>query len=160
MLATAAERALGWRDGDFLAAYAANQRDSTAITLDADLVAQTVVRFMKDRSEWSGPAKELLEQLRRLVADEERNSKAWPGAPHVLSARLRRAAPMLRDLGIEVDPDSSEGRGQDRRRLIVLRTARQTWGRSESDVASPLPEPDPRGGDAGDAGDASHPEES
>jgi hypothetical protein len=125
VLATAAERALGWQDGDFLAAYTANQRDSTAITLDADLVAQTVARFMKDRTEWSGPAKELLEELRRSVSEPERTSKAWPSAANVLSARLRRAAPILRDLDIEVDTDASDGRGGEKRRLVVLRTVVQ-----------------------------------
>jgi hypothetical protein len=196
VLATAAERALGWQDGDFLAAYTANQRDSTAITLDADLVAQTVARFMKDRSEWSGPAKELLEELRRLVSDPERASKAWPSAPNILSARLRRAAPILRDLDIEVDTDARDGRGGDKRRLVTLRTLVQTtvpivptvpereiaeeltlpasvagpspspdppafsdrgrlWGRSESDLSSPLSQSNFRVGDDGDDGDDS-----
>jgi len=123
VFATAAERALGWGPGDFMAAYASNQRDTTAVALDADLVAQTVVRFMRDHGEWSGPAKDLLEELRGLVSTAERESKAWPGAPHVLSARLRRAAPVLRELGVEVDPDATEGRGSSKRRLVVLKTA-------------------------------------
>jgi hypothetical protein len=125
VFATAAERALGWRDGDFMAAYTANRRDTTAVALDADLVGQAVVRFMRDRADWEGPAKDLLEALAAVATDTERQSKAWPGAPHVLSARLRRSAPVLRDLGVDVDPDASEGRGRDKRRLVVLRTLAQ-----------------------------------
>jgi hypothetical protein len=126
VFASAAERALGWADGAFMAAYTTNQRDTTAATLDADLVAQTVVRFMQGRAEWSGSAKDLLEQLRPLLSDHERESRVWPGAPHVLSGRLRRSGPLLRDLGVDVDPDATEGRGRDKRRLVVLRTGPQS----------------------------------
>jgi hypothetical protein len=126
VFATAAERGLGWHDGDFMAAYTANRRDTTAVALDADLVGQAVVRFMRDRADWQGPAKDLLEALSSAVGDAERESKGWPGAPHVLSARLRRSAPVLRELGIDVDADASEGRGRDKRRLVVLRTLAQT----------------------------------
>ncbi|MBV9949612.1 MAG: hypothetical protein JOZ69_22415 [Myxococcales bacterium] len=166
VLATAAESSLGWEDGDFMAAYAANQSDSRAITLDADLVAQTVARFMRDRHAWSGPAKELLEALRRLVSEAERASKAWPSAPNVLSTRLRRAAPILRELGVEVNLDAREGRDGDKRRVVVLRAlppsspgsplppgSSSASSPSSSPGSSPLPEPNFPRGDDGDDGD-------
>ena len=119
---TAAEPALGWRPSEFLAAYTANQTDATAVALDADLVAQVVQRFMADRADWSGQAKDLLEDLRPTLSEHERDNKLWPKAPNVLSGKLRRAAPVLRELGIEVDLDSSEGRGAGKRRQVVIRT--------------------------------------
>jgi hypothetical protein len=121
VFATAAEEALGWSNGDFMRAYQANRNDATSIAFDADLVAQAVVRFMASRSEWTGPARDLLEQLAPSVSERDRESRAWPGAAHVLSARLRRAAPVLRELGVDVDADVSEGRGRDKRRVLALR---------------------------------------
>jgi hypothetical protein len=123
--ATAAEQALHWSEGDFMEAYAANRTDNTSVALDADLVAQAVVRFMGTRTEWSGSARELLQQLSSSASERDRESRAWPGALHVLSMKLRRAAPVLRELGVDVDADLSEGRGREKRRMVSLRTGRK-----------------------------------
>jgi hypothetical protein len=130
VFAAAAERALGWPDGAFIAAYAANRSETTSWALEADLIAQLVVRFMASRQEWRGTAKELLQELRAHASDQERESRAWPGAPHVLSSRLRRAAPVLRDLGLDVDADILEG-ARDRRRVLALRKVGDPSDRSD-----------------------------
>ncbi len=121
VFATAAEAALGWAEGDFMRAYQANRSDTTSIAFDADLVAQAVVRFMTDRTEWTGMARDLFAQLASCVSERDRESRAWPAAANVLSTRLRRAAPVLRELGVDVDADMSDGRGRDKRRCLVLR---------------------------------------
>ncbi len=119
---TAAEPALGWAEGDFIGAYGANRNDNTTVALDADLVAQILLRFMAGRGAWSGMAKDLLDALRDHASDRERESRAWPASPHALSTRLRRAAPVLRELGVDVDVDLSEGSGNDKRRVVALRS--------------------------------------
>ena len=122
IFATAAERALGWNDGDFIAAYRSNRSESTSVAFDADLVSQVVMRFMDGRSAWSGTATDLLDALRDHASDREKESRVWPAAPHILSSRLRRAAPVLRDLGVDIDLDGTEGQGAVKRRNVVLRT--------------------------------------
>jgi hypothetical protein len=58
---------------------------------------------MADRIEWSGTASELLGHLSFMVSEPERRGKAWPTAPNKLSGRLRRQAPFLRHIGIQID---------------------------------------------------------
>jgi hypothetical protein len=101
--ATAAEEALGWEPGAFMAAYAGNRAEATESALEADPVAIAVREFMEDRDEWIGTAGELWEALNDLVGEAIRHTKAWPGAPNALSARLKRLAPALRGIGIEYE---------------------------------------------------------
>jgi hypothetical protein len=152
VFATAAERALGWPAGAFVSAYTANRSDTTSSALDADLVAQLAVRFMSERREWCGTARELLDELRAHSTEQERQSRAWPGAPHVLSARLRRAAPMLRELGVDVDADALQGRDRERRRVLTLRKVGDRTDPGDPGPHSPgIAEdfPDPAGDPAG-----------
>ena len=51
---------------------------------------------------WQGTASELLDKLNFRVSDQTKRSDQWPKAPNALSNRLRRAAPGLRAMGLEV----------------------------------------------------------
>jgi hypothetical protein len=101
--ATAAESALGWEPGAFMEAYAGNRAEATESALEADPVAIAVRQFMEDQDEWTGTAGELWEALNELVGEAIKHTKAWPGAPNALSARLKRLAPALRGIGIEYE---------------------------------------------------------
>jgi hypothetical protein len=100
---TAAEEALGWEPGAFMAAYNGNRAEATESALEADSVALAIAEFMEDKDEWTGTAGELWEALNGLVEESIRHTKAWPGAPNALSARLKRLAPVLRGIGIEYE---------------------------------------------------------
>jgi hypothetical protein len=99
--ATAAEDALGWEPGTFMAAYTGNRAEATESALEADPVAGAVRQLMADRDEWTGSATELWKALSQLVDEDVRRTKAWPGAPNALASRLTRLAPALRAIGIE-----------------------------------------------------------
>ena len=58
---------------------------------------------MKDRDEWQGTATELYQKLGSAATDEMRRSKAWPAAPNALGGEMKRLAPALRGVGIEVE---------------------------------------------------------
>ena len=99
----AAERALGWPDGSFLAAYETNQRDVRLGLVEQDEVAQAVIRFLETHpgAVWTGKANELLRELRHasyLSAHEG----ALPKSPRALAGRLRRLVPVLREVGIDI----------------------------------------------------------
>jgi hypothetical protein len=116
--ATAAEDALGWEPGAFMEAYAGNRAEATESALEADPVAITVRAFMEDQDEWTGTAGELWEALNEPVGEGIRHTKAWPGAPNALSARMKRLAPALRGIGIEhEDARLSGGQGKRTKRL-------------------------------------------
>ena len=117
--ATAAEEALGWEPGAFMKAYSGNRAEATESALEADPVAISVREFMEDQDEWTGTAGELWEALNELVGEAIRHTKAWPGAPNALSARMKRLAPVLRGIGIEYE--DARLSGGERKRTKRLR---------------------------------------
>jgi hypothetical protein len=104
---TAAEEALGWEQGTFMAAYSGNQRAATEAALEADPVAVALMKVLElqVKHEWCGTSEVLLEKLGEKVSDDVRRSKAWPKAANALSRRLNRLAPLLREAGIELSED-------------------------------------------------------
>jgi hypothetical protein len=98
----AAEPALPWPAGAFLAAYEANRGEAVESSLEADEVAVAVRELVAEQSEFEGTAQELLATLEARVAEGVRKSRFWPKNPRALSARLRRSAPGLRRGGVDV----------------------------------------------------------
>ena len=100
---TAAEPSLAWPEESFLQAYEANRAAAIEVTLEADPVAGAVIQLVDDKGEWCGTATDLMDKLQTYTADHVLNSHAWPSRPNMLSARLRRAAPSLRAIGVNVN---------------------------------------------------------
>jgi hypothetical protein len=122
----AAEQALGWQSGAFLAAYNENRGAANEQALDSALIASPIHRLMVDRIQWIGTAKELLDEREARHSDERtRKRKEWPQSPRKLSGDLRRLAPNLRRAGISASFDYREPGGQ-RRRLIRLERVSRT----------------------------------
>ncbi len=91
---------------DFLAAYAVNRQAVNQMALEGSSLAETLQSFISERSVWQGTSSQLYEELNRLVPDKIRdNKKLWPSTPVVLSKQLRRLAPNLRHIGIEINFD-------------------------------------------------------
>jgi len=118
----AAETSLGWEPGTFDQAYRRNRLGADEAAIESSLVATRLRDFIENwEGEWVGTASELLDALNRGFDPDERRSrertKDWPTKPHVLSGKLRRLAPNLRRLGIEVETKS--------KRLLSIRKALQ-----------------------------------
>lgn len=117
--ATACEPALGLEAGDFMRAYAANRGVSVDLALDASPIASAVRALLDEHPEGLElTATELLARLNRSFTDR-RPPKSWPQAPKSLSGALRRIAPDLRAVGVEVD--FGRVNGPKRQRVISLR---------------------------------------
>lgn len=114
--ASAADTAY-WPAGTFMNAYEHNRDAAIEDVIEADPVAMAVRSLMSDIADWHGTATDLLEQLTLRSDERVTRAKAWPANSRGLSNRLRRAAPMLRKLGIEFD-HYREGRG--RTRIICI----------------------------------------
>jgi hypothetical protein len=110
---TAAEPALGWPEQSILSAYRTMRGTAIEATLDGDSLAVAVRGLSRP---WEGTAAEL--QTRVIPAG--RLPRGWPESPRALSAALRRLAPGLRRLGIEVSTNREAGTGG--RRLIAITT--------------------------------------
>jgi hypothetical protein len=146
----AAEEALGWEPGTFMAAYCGNRKAANEAALEADPVAVALMKVLERQAkhEWRGTSETLLEKLGETVSDEVRRTKAWPKAANALSRRLNRLAPQLREAGVELSEDEL-GRGKTK-----VKTLRRIDKRDEEDSqGSTFPD----GHSAGDVGDASRP---
>lgn len=110
---TAAEPALGWPEQSILSAYQTMRRTVIEATLDGDALAVAVRGLSRP---WEGTAADLLTR----ISPPGRLPRGWPESPRATSAALRRLAPGLRRLGIEVSAYREAGTGG--RRLIVIST--------------------------------------
>lgn len=93
-----------WARGTFMSAYSDNQQDALGDILDADPVSAALVELVRtQRTMRTYTATSLLGALKKLVGDEIVKGKTWPTSPRALSERLRRVAPTLRSVGIEIE---------------------------------------------------------
>ena len=114
----AAESGLGLAPGEFLTAYRENRKDAHGQALDACPIVEPLERFMSDKSEWTGTAKDLRAELDRKVDDITRSRPGWPKDETRLSGLLRRIAPNLRDRGLDIK--QSRESGGHRKRIITI----------------------------------------
>ena len=104
-----------------MAAYRANQAGNVELAVEADTVANAVVALCERVIlPWEGSASDLLAELEVEVKEKVRASRAWPGNASALGNRLRRCAPVLRAIGIEVE-FGDRATSKDRKRLVVIR---------------------------------------
>jgi hypothetical protein len=97
---TAAESALGWKQGDFLEAYTGNREQANELALDAAIIVAPLRDLLaaKNRN-WQGTATELLHDLDEQAPERTRKTQGWPTNGRALSNALRRIAPNLRQAG-------------------------------------------------------------
>lgn len=83
-------------------------------------MAAAVREIVFERREYLGTATALLAEINNRVPLEICREKTWPKDAGRLSNRLRRLAPALRRLGIEIDTNGHIGRGAEKKRAIRL----------------------------------------
>ena len=98
---TACEGAL-WKKGTFMAAYTGNIQEAVETVLEAEQVATILRAYMDTTPQFAGTATELLKALNDVASETQQKAKGWPKSPAVLAKRLRRIAPPLRKIGIDV----------------------------------------------------------
>jgi len=134
----ACEPALGLRPGQFLDAYAGNRAGANELAIESVAIGPAVLALMTARESWHGTATELLATLNvePFSTDQQRKQKDWPNGYQKVSADLRRIAPNLRAVGIDVAlPDRCSGH---RRRRII--TIEKTGRRSAACAACAAPD--------------------
>ncbi len=105
--ATAAEPALGWDDGTFMAAYSSSRQSALEDALEGSAVANTLRTMMAKQRRWQGTATDLLARLNRLADAKIHRLPSWPKGARALSSELRRLAPALRSVGLVTAWDRS-----------------------------------------------------
>jgi len=117
-LALAAEPALGFPPGSFLAAYDANIAEANDSALESSSVAIALFEFLKPGDTWEGSAKELLEALAKRVSEEVRREKHWPKSARGLTNALARVASNLATADVTIEKFKQ---GHERKRVLSLR---------------------------------------
>ncbi len=114
----AVSRGLGKEPDLFLAEYNRNRQDANESALADSLVAEAIRELVSGDGPWSGTASELLATLvSRRPSNPPSLEKSWPRTPRALSGNVRRLAPQLRMVGVEVE----FGKRGSRRRPINIR---------------------------------------
>lgn len=98
----AGEEALGLEIGSFMLAYQGNRDNANETALEASPIAQAIQKLMEHLTAWKGTASELLVALANQVDEQTKRGKTWAQTPKGLSSILRRLAPNLRAIGINV----------------------------------------------------------
>lgn len=106
MFVTAAESALGWKSGSFIAGMVEDRHYIRELELEAVPLAYFIVTFMSpwEKTAWSGTATFLYQELHRIYGDRENPyfDRDVPRDPVKIGNELRRIAPALREKGLEV----------------------------------------------------------
>ncbi|MFZ1095186.1 MAG: hypothetical protein WAN75_39205 [Xanthobacteraceae bacterium] len=123
-----------WEKGAFLAAYSSNITEAIEVLLDADPVASVLRKFMEPKSHFEGSASELLQGLNGIIPEAQQKAKGWPRRANTLSGILRRIAPPLRKIGIDIRFERDKGE----RRVIITRPEKIAERSSPSSSSSLL----------------------
>jgi hypothetical protein len=114
----AVEKALNWDAGSFLAAYADNRESANETTLEASAIGPALQELTLP---FGGTASDLLSMLNSLVDEKKQRERSWPKSPRALSGAMRRIAPSLRAIGIDVEFDRDPGSRKRTRHIIIRR---------------------------------------
>ena len=132
---SATESALPWSEGSFLRAYSSNREESVDLAVESDVVATALLALLHRQGDWRGTATELLAELGSYATEAVLRSRAWPKTARPLSGRLRRAAPFLRTVGVEINFQRESGSKS--RRLIQVRKSPDSCVATVATVARP-----------------------
>ena len=107
-------------EGNVKGTVAQNLEGSLLVAPLQDLIAapECQSRLLAHGHWWKGTASELLEALGGLADEKTTRRKGWPGDARSLSNHLKRLAPDLRQLGIDVTKEREAGTGA---RHIIIR---------------------------------------
>jgi len=131
-----------WKKGTFMAAYAGNIEEAIETVLEADQIATSLRSYMDtlpadlflaQAPPFTGTAAELLKAINATVPESQQKAKGWPKRTAELAKVLRRVAPPLRKVGIEI---AFERKGKSGVRKITL-TQPDRVGKTPSAPSAP-----------------------
>lgn len=116
---TAGDSSLGWETGTFLEAYQRKRSAANSLALEASSLVPPLRLVAKGG--FHGTATKLLARLNETVLDDVRREKGWPRNARALSGSLRRLAPNLREIGIDMAFLGQQGESRERMILVSSR---------------------------------------
>lgn len=108
MWGTAAEPALGLKM-PFLDAYSQNRDSANDLAMESSPLVKHILSFMEDQVDWQSTSTDLLEKLNDIASDADTGLKSWPKDARKLGGDLKRLAPNLRKVGVDIETGRSSG---------------------------------------------------
>ena len=99
-------------------------------------MAVAVRDLLAEQATWEGTSTNLLEVLAERVGERVAKSRSWPKSGRGISSELRRVAPALRAVGIEI---ASGRRTPDKKRARILVLSHSESGRAQPSGPSDRP---------------------
>lgn len=119
VIGCAAEKALGFKKGEFIAAYRRNRAEAHLTALESCPAAPEIMKLLvANRNRWEGTPGELLGHLNRVAGEEVRRDTSWPKSARAMAAMLDRAKLNLEHVGVKLERLPREG-GTGRRRFRI-----------------------------------------
>ena len=109
LFALAAEKPLGLKPGEFRAIFDQSREQSRQVVIESSPVGEAIVRLMRACQSWKGTASELLNELEKHTDGSTYRSRYFPKAANLLKRQLKRLAPDLKALSIDVRDTVSSG---------------------------------------------------
>ena len=106
-----AEPALPWEPGRFLSVYREASQTAVVSALEGSPVAMAIQSLIARRAVWNGLTSELLEELGNIAGEETKNKKGWPKDTRYFGKVLKRLAPELRRVGIDIKENGHSRNG-------------------------------------------------
>jgi hypothetical protein len=108
----AIERAAGWPEGSFLAAYEDNQSHANELVLEASPVAEALLWLLEDEDQLEDTALGLLTKLTSAMIEISGGSipRGQPGNARSLKSTLQRLTPNFQKIGVEISERKTMGR--------------------------------------------------
>lgn len=117
---TAAEPALGWPEGAFMASYTANRKSADQASVEGNPVALSILKLIKEEERWFGTVTELNATLRNRYPHLTDDPVSFPRQVNKLSSAIRRVQPPLRRMGVTIAFDRQGHAGE---RILRIESA-------------------------------------
>jgi hypothetical protein len=107
----ACESGLGWDEGTFREAYDANLLTVANTVIEADPVAENIVKWTEPPPNaplpwtfsWTGSAGDALDEINRIAGVACQGRKDWPKSARGMQHRLRTLTPTLAKFGVQIE---------------------------------------------------------
>ena len=143
--------ALGFTEEEFISAFTENRVEADRVVVETSPIGPTLLLLLENGL-WSGTASKLREALVGLADDATKRASGWPKNDKEMGHRIRRLAPSLRAIGVEVELDERDTSRQRNRLISLWKTPAIT---SETSTSSePVPSDIEAGDSGGDSGGA------
>jgi putative DNA primase/helicase len=122
--AIAAEPGLGLAAGSIERAFGATRQQAMTVATEASPFLEAVIDLIEERQCFEGTMKSLL----AILEERLRSSKpsGWPTSSNAASSALKRGAPILRQIGIDVEHHGPRGKQRNRLWTITARPVEPT----------------------------------